>query len=359
MNDPSSLDLSHLSSVGTLDALRESESRFRTLAECAPVVVWMSDASNGTIYISPYWREFTGRNPDDDLGFKWVEAIHPSDRDRAARDFLEAAADRRPCRGEYRILRANGKYGWLGEYGVPYFHADGSYAGYIGTCMDITDSKEREHRVQSGLLLGQESERKRVARELHDDISQRIALVVATLGEIEQLSSANPALADRLAAVQREVNSVADDLRQISHNLHPSTVAHFGLMTAVRRLCLDFSKQMHIAVDFEGDDTLPQISEETALALYRVTQECLSNIARHSGCHSARVSLTGRCGTIHLRIADSGVGFDVGRLPAVAGLGLTSIQERARVIAADLEIQSAASRGTVIELRVPAAQNRG
>src|SRR5262249_24096943 len=154
-----------------------------------------------------------------------------SDRDRAARDFLEAAAKRQPCRGEYRILRANGKYGWLGEYGVPYFHADGSYAGYIGTCMDITDHKEREHRVQSGPLLGQESERKRVARELHDDVSQRIALVAATLGELEQLTAPIPALKDRLAAVQCEVDSVADDLRRISHNLHPSTVAHFGLMT--------------------------------------------------------------------------------------------------------------------------------
>src|SRR5262245_30195930 len=84
------------------DALRDSELRFRTLAECAPVVVWMTDATNRVTYISTYWREFTGRDPQEDLGFRWVEALHPDDRDRAARDLIEASAARQPCRGEYR-----------------------------------------------------------------------------------------------------------------------------------------------------------------------------------------------------------------------------------------------------------------
>jgi PAS domain S-box-containing protein len=89
-----------------LDALRESEGRFRTLAECAPVVIWMTDAENSCTYINNYWRHFTGPDPKHDLGYKWVEALHPDDRDRAASDLIEASRLRQPCRGEYRVKRA-------------------------------------------------------------------------------------------------------------------------------------------------------------------------------------------------------------------------------------------------------------
>src|SRR5262249_3653411 len=160
--------------------------RFRTLAECAPVVVWMTDPEQRVTYISKYWHEFTGRDPEADLGFGWVEAMHPEDRERAARDLIEASRARTACPGEYRGMRAGGDYGWLYDYGVPYFHADGSYAGHIGTCMDITEHKQHQRaglEVQNSLVLGQEAERKRVAQELHDDISQRLALVGLELNE--------------------------------------------------------------------------------------------------------------------------------------------------------------------------------
>jgi len=337
-----------------LEALRESEALFRTLAECAPVVVWMTDTKNETIYISHYWREFSGRDPADDLGFKWVEAIHPKDRDRAARDLLDAAAARQPVRGEYRVKRADGEYGWLSEYGVPYFQADGTYAGYVGTCMDITDHKNREHRVQSSLLLGQENERKRVARELHDGVSQRIALVGIALSEAQQLATGvSPSLEEKLSTVRNEVELVADDLHHISRNLHPSAVSHLGLVAAVRRLCNDLSTQMRISVVFLGSDLFPRLSEEVELALYRVTQEGLSNIVKHSKSPTAQVSLSNEDGLVSLSIADVGVGFEISRLTSIAGLGLTSIQERARMIGAEVEVRSAPSEGTVIELHLP------
>jgi PAS domain S-box-containing protein len=150
------------SQQNALEALRESEARFRTLADCAPVVVWMTDVDCSCKYISRYWRELTGRDPEADLGFKWVEALHPEDRERAARDLIEASRSGQPCHGEYRVKRANGKYGWLLDYGVPLLRADGSYTGHIGTCTDITDQKKREKAVfsvEDSLLLGLESVR--------------------------------------------------------------------------------------------------------------------------------------------------------------------------------------------------------
>src|SRR5215471_5760598 len=221
----------------TREALQESESRFRTLAECAPVVVWMTDTEQRVLYISKYWHEFTGRDPEEDLGFGWANALHPDDRERAARDLVEAGRTKTACRGEYRVRQANGEYGWLYDYGVPYFHADGSYAGHIGTCMDISEHKRHQHaglEVQNSLVLGQEAERKRVAQELHDDISQRLALVGLELNELEQLLlSGSPTLETKMRTLRQHVESIALDIHRISHNLHPTTLVHLGLVPAL------------------------------------------------------------------------------------------------------------------------------
>ena len=210
----------------TLNALCESNNRFRTLAECAPVVVWMTDTNCVCTYISQYWQQFTGRDPVDDLGYGWVEALHPEDRDRAAQNLSEAGRLVQPYREEYRVKRANGEYGWLFDFGVPHFRVNGSYAGHIGTAMDVTDHKSRElvgQKVQENLVLGQEAERKRLSRELHDDVGQRIAVLAMALTEIElALPPASAILEEKVHAVRRDVELLAADIRRLSHNLHPA-----------------------------------------------------------------------------------------------------------------------------------------
>jgi PAS domain S-box-containing protein len=319
----------------------------------------MTGPNSHCTYISKYWNDFTGRDPEKDLGFGWIGALHPEDRDRAARDLIEASRSKRAFQGEYRVRRANGKYGWFYDYGVPYFDADGSYAGHIGTCTDVTLRKNREKAgfdIQNSLLLGQEAERKRVARELHDDISQRLALVGIALNEVEQLLPAAPqTLEEKLRTLRQHVESIALDIHRISHNLHPSTLVHLGLVSALHRLCRDIADQTHIAVHFTGDVASPQMSQEVEITLYRITQECLANVARHSGSREASVALIERSGVLYLTISDTGVGFDAQQPPAATGLGLVSIRERARMIGADVQITSAPSRGTMIELRVPLA----
>jgi PAS domain S-box-containing protein len=345
-----------------LNALGESESRFRTLAECVPVVVWITDESNRCTFVSNYWREFTGRDPRHDLGFNWADALHPDDRDRVIRELMEASKAVQPFRGEFRVRRADHQWGWLSYRGSPFSHADGSYAGHIGICVDITEHKNREttgFRVQDNLMLGQEAERKRVARELHDGVGQRIALLAMALREMESLVPAEShALEEKLGVVQHEVGLIATDLHRLSHNLHPSTVAHLGLVPALRRLCHEFSGQMNIAVEFVAAGDCGGLSEETALALFRVGQECLANVAKHSRSRSARVMLTEQPTEIRLTITDNGVGFDVSQVHSYPGLGLVSIHERARMLGADLEIRSSPSRGTQVELRMPSFNNR-
>jgi PAS domain S-box-containing protein len=318
----------------------------------------MTDPGNKCTYISQHWHEFTGRDPAQDLGFGWIEALHPEDRERAARDLIEASQLRRPCSGEYRLRRKDGEYAWFHDVGVAYFNADGSYAGYIGTCVDITEHKRQAwagQRVRQSLLLGQETERKRLARELHDDINQKLVLSSLALSEIQRLVPAgSDDLKKRLRAVRDQVEAISSDIHRLSRNLHPAAVVHLGLVAALARLCGEFSEQARITVDFVGGLTPDQrIEEDLAVALFRVTQEALANVAKHSGANSARVSLTEANGSLHLSIADEGTGFDSDRLVANEGLGLTSIRERAWLIGADLRIRSAPSTGTQIDLSVP------
>jgi PAS domain S-box-containing protein len=321
----------------------------------------MTDTANNCTYISQYWHEFTGRDPAKDLGFTWIEALHPEDRERAARDLIEASQSGRPCSGEYRIRSANGEYGWFHDMGVAYYNADGSYAG---TCVDITQHKRQAwagQRVRQSLLLGQEAERKRLASELHDDISQRLVLTGLAISDIQRLVPAGAeGLKERLRSVRDQVEAISLDIHRLSRNLHPATVVHLGLETALSRLCAEFSEQGHINVEFAGGPMADQtIAEDLALALFRITQEALANVSRHSGSPTARVSLSEREGALHLSIADQGTGFDVDRLGASAGLGLTSIRERAWLIGGDLRIRSAPSQGTQLDLIVPlgAARN--
>ena len=208
-------------------------------------------------------------------------------------------------------------------------------------------------KINEFLLLGQESERGRIAREFHDDISQRLALVCLALDQIEPaLQRYSPDLSTELKAVRHQVDAIASDVHRLSHNLHPSTV-NLGLTIALRRLCRDFSDQRKIAVLFTDNGSSPRMPEDVALALFRVTQECLTNVAKHSGSRQARVSLVERKSELLLTIADTGVGFDIARTATHAGLGLVSIRERARLIGATVNVESGRSLGTVVRIRLP------
>ncbi len=210
-------------------------------------------------------------------------------------------------------------------------------------------------RVRQSLLLGQEAERKRLANDLHDDISQKLVLTRLALGEILRLfPAADDGVKQRLGAVRDQIDGISSDVRQLSHNLHPATIVHLGLVTALNKLCGEFSAQAGINVEFVGGPMPDRpFEEDLALALFRITQEALANVVKHSESSRARVSLRERDGSLHLAIADQGIGFDVEGSGALAGLGLTSIRERAWLIGGELHIRSTPSQGTQLDLRVP------
>ena len=205
-----------------------------------------------------------------------------------------------------------------------------------------------------GVLLGQDVERKRIAQELHDDISQRLALVGINLSDVEQLVriSGGPEAEQKLRTIRQNIESIASDVHRISYNLHPVSLAYLGLVSALRTLCRDFSKR--IDVEFTSNVASSLASADVSISLYRVAQECLTNVVRHSGSARARVAFTEYPEALQLTIADDGVGFDIDRLPS-SGLGLVGIRERVRRVGGDVEIASAPRRGVTVTVRVPLA----
>jgi PAS domain S-box-containing protein len=168
--------------------LREGEERFRVVANTAPVMIWMSGTDKLCNYFNQPWLEFTGRPIELELGNGWAEGVHPEDLERTWDTYTKAFAGRESFKVEYRLRRHDGEYRWVSDMGVPRMNADGSFAGYIGSCTDITESKLAEDTLASvgrRLIEAHEEERTWIARELHDDINQRIALLAIELKVIE------------------------------------------------------------------------------------------------------------------------------------------------------------------------------
>jgi len=336
----------------------ESTPDLRALADSAPVVIFVTDFQGRCGYISGFWRQMTGRDPLKDLGYRWINALHPEDRPRAIQDVLEAARTRESCAKEYMLRLAGGHYGWTIYRSIPHFRSNGShdYAGHIGTFVDITTRKSEEVerlRIQDSLLRGQEAERKRIGRELHDAIGQKLALLAVKLTEVDRLANSEE-LRKTVSEIRECVDTLASETHLISHNLHPPLLTHLGLIPALRRLCKDFSAVGRLEVTFDESHAFKgTVSQEIGIALYRIVQESLANALKHSEARRVKVRLWRNSRSLHLIVADLGRGFDAKTAFASSGLGLLSIRERVRMMSGELEIESTPDLGTKIHVCVP------
>jgi PAS domain S-box-containing protein len=465
--------------------LRESEERFRLVADTAPVLIWMSGANKLCTYFNKPWLDFTGRFMDSELGNGWAEGVNPEDLGRCMDTYTQAFDRREPFRMEYRLRRHDGEYRWVLDIGVPRFSEDRSFVGYIGSCVDVTDRKRAEdalresearfrlaaqagkmyayewdvatdatmrseeyanilgltgvlrsdtrqqflsrvhpddrakfiaavadltpenpttqisYRVlrpdgaviwleKSGraffdaqgkmlrmigivaditerklaeevlasvsrrLIEAQEQERTRIARELHDDIGQRLALLTIELEQLQQNSPDLPAeVRSRMGELRKQSSEIATDIQSLSHELHSSRLEYVGIAAAMRGFCQDFRKQQKVEIDFKVHDLPSPLSPDIALCRFRVLQEALHNSAKHSGVRRFEVQLWGMSGEIHLTVSDSGSGFNREAAKVSRGLGLISMEERLKLLDGTFSIESQPKRGTRIHAYVP------
>jgi PAS domain S-box-containing protein len=615
-------------------ALRESEERFRLMADTAPVMIWISDPDKRCTYFNKVWLEFTGRSMEQELGNGWAEGVHPDDFNRALNTCIAAFDARESFQMEYRLRSKNGEYRWIYDHGIPSYLPNGHFNGYIGSCMDITDRKGFEKEIQkerskaqkyldvagaifvligknqvvksinkkgcevlgyvesdivgknwfdnflperirdkvkgafsslisghiqpveyfensvltkdgqekmivwhntvlrdekgeinaslssgvditerkrieealrksekileltldslsahiaiadqTGTILGvnaawrrfaenndfklpnygigqnyitlcesvsgfesemakmvskairkiltgqrndfrveypchspkeqrwfqlrltrfessngirlvmshenitermlaevallerkkalrkseaelrfltgrlisvREEELRRLARELHDDFSQRLAAFAIEIGKLEkQIGSSRDPVSKKLGEIKDQVVRLSSDVHGISRRLHPSILDDLGLVYAVESECRAFSEREGVSVRFSHKQVPKTLSKEVSLCFYRITQESLRNIVKHSGAQKAKVNLKGQNGNVILKIHDFGVGFDLSSKQGKGGLGLASMKERVRLIQGDLSIRSKPGEGTVIEVCSP------
>lgn len=335
--------------------LRESEERFRRMADTSPALIWMSDRDGKVTYLSERRLEFTGPDPEAGLGDTWINYVHPEDRQKVIRAFARAQEAGQAFSKEYRLRRQDGEYRWMFDVASPRTDGYGVLTGFIGSAIDITDQRLAQRaleKVSGKLIEAQEAERTRIARELHDDICQRLALLSL---ELEQAAQAANGSKDRLSEIRRHCSEIAGDVQTLSHRLHSSKLDYLGIVAALRSFCHEFSQQQNVTVNFTQQNVPASLPRDVSLCLFRIAQEALHNALKHSRTRDFTIHVFGTADGIELEVADRGGGFNLESAHARGGLGLVSMQERIHLVKGSLWIESQPGRGTRVIARVPIA----
>jgi PAS domain S-box-containing protein len=363
-----------------LRMLNESEERFRSIANDTPSFLWMVSAGGDKVFVNKRLSDLVGAS-DAESPVQWEEYLHPEDAARVEAQFLECFAHRANYSDEVRIRRADGRYRWVLGQGVPRLSPQGEFLGFAGALLDITARKEAEAQLKSAnavlaggladktrkeaeiralsarLINAQEEERKRLSRELHDDLSQQIAALSIGMGNMKRgipaEQAASRAHSDR---IQQKLIDLSESVRRMSHELHPAVLHHSGLAPALHGYCREFEELSGIHIALETSGTFGDLRPDVALCVFRVTQEALRNVSKHARVAEAQVELAHAGRDIRLTVSDRGVGFAPGDAPREAGLGLVSIRERARLVDGTVELESAPGEGTRLTIRIPDAR---
>jgi PAS domain S-box-containing protein len=334
--------------------LRESEERLALTS--ADLGIWAWDTGSNQVVGNATWRQQFGLDGTEPLAFQTVvERIDGADRAQVEAGVHCALDERTEYAGEFRVHRPDGTQRWLAARGRPQGGVASTSPRMIGTAIDITERKLAEaaaHGLSGKLIQAQEHERARVARELHDDLTQRLARLAMDAAQLEGAVT-DAGAHGRLAGLRLELVRLSQDVHALSYRLHPSILEDLGLVDALRVECDRFAKERPLAVELTLRELPEAIPAPPALCLFRVAQEALQNVARHAGPCTVWVSLSGVEEGLQLVVQDDGVGFDRAAGDRSSSLGLASMRERVSLLGGDLDVDSAPGRGTTVLAWVP------
>lgn len=353
-------------------ALREAETRYRTLVEQIPTVTHISryDEASSTTYMSPQVEGMLGYSPQEwvaDLHM-WEQLVHPEDLALVMATNEEFLRTGEPFLLDYRLIAKDGRVVWIRDETVLIRDEEGAPTHAQGTWMDITDRKHAEEelhrsmeqlhradqerrRLLAYLVKAQEAERARIAADIHDDPLQKVAAAGVRIGALRaRLDDAHLTdLCDELEAV---VNKAVGSLRHLLFELRPPALHEGNLGAAIRDSLTEASEEAGFTFDLE--DHLDDLPEETRVICYRIAQEAVTNARKHASASRVRVRMEPRTGGVFVRIADDGVGFDPqGTSVGPGHLGVRTMRERAELAGGWLKIWSATGAGTTVEFWVP------
>ena len=372
----------------------ETQQRLKALLDALPVGVNFSDdATCQRIWGNPAAQAQFEVGPEDN-----ISASAPDDRapGRQAKFFREgrqigdselpvqrAVAENRAIPPfELEVQLPNGRKWFAEASGAPIHDRKGNVIGGVAVTVDITERKRYAEqklaqqvleRLSGKLIEAQETERRRIARELHDDICQRLALLSMEFDQTVQAAEAPPRQVERRRAERRgseiarlgrlqqasqHCSEIGRAVQALSHEIHSFTLDHLGIVTAARSFCREFSEKHRLAVEFTSANVPNSIPQDVSLCLFRIVQEAVRNAAKHSGVSSMQVSMGGAPDGIELEVRDGGVGFDPKDVAAHGGLGLISMRERVNLVGGTFSIESKPTGGTKIKVRISLKQDK-
>jgi len=312
-------------------------------------MIWVNEKA-GELWGSPRGMQFTRED--------FFQQIHPDDRRLLVTLIRELEEGKNEFQLEYRIVSRDGSVRWIHSRGK--VEPVNGVRFIRGAIVDITKLKMAEeaiHDLTRKLINAQEKERARLARELHDDLSQSVALLSIQLATLRNEPKDLEYVKNQLDQFVSNVERLSIDVHRISHELHPARLTQLGLETALRGFCRELSAAHPLEIAFEAKNVPRDLPQDISLCLYRVTQESLQNIIKHSGAALARVTVKFENGEIRLLVSDNGSGFDPSAAKAKEALGLISIDERVRAAKGTAKVISAVGAGTKIEVCVPVGNN--
>jgi PAS domain S-box-containing protein len=346
------------------EALRASEERLRLAQWAAHIGTFDLNIRTGVDIWQPETEALYGLSPGGFGGTltAFEDLIHPDDRERIIELTQEMMRTGQPAEGEWRVVWPDGSVHWIAGRGHVLMDESGEPLRMVGVNIDVTERKLAEQTIAEmtrKLIEAQEQERARIGRELHDDINQRLALLVVEM----EASKQNPPnsredISQLLAKLQERLVEVSSDVQSISHQLHSSQLEYLGIVGAMRSFCREFAARQKVEVNFTSHDVPKAVSNEIALCLFRVLQEALHNAVKHSHVRHFEVNLGCSENQLQLTVSDRGAGFDSRTSSKGTGLGLVSMRERVRLVGGTISIDSKPKGGTTIHVRVPFGSER-
>jgi PAS domain S-box-containing protein len=338
------------------ELLQSREELLKIFVKSVPAGVAMLDREMRYIQVSDRWCADYSVNSSQVLGRSHYELFPdiPQGWKEMHRRALEGEtfrADEEPWN------REDGTTQWVRWEIRPWRTPSGVVGGILIFAEDITRRKQMEETlsgVSRRLIEAQERERGRIGRELHDDIVQRLALLAVQLEQVQQKTpDLHVEVRRRLGEIWKLSTEIATDIQSLSHELHSAKLSYLGIAVAIKGFCREFGEHHKVEIEFESRDLPRQLPPDVSLCLFRVLQEALHNATKHSGVKRFDVQLWGMSGDVHLTISDLGSGFDTEAATKGRGLGITSMQERLKLVNGELTITSPSKRGTTIHARVP------
>jgi PAS domain S-box-containing protein len=344
------------------ETLRESEEKFRSVFQ---------DAGVGMVIVSPEGRylaangtfcDYLGYTEKELLG-KTVESVtFPEDWPIFSQKLREVLSEGRLQRLEKRCLHKSGRIVCTESTASVIRNRDGVPQYFVGGVLDVTKRKEAEEALSTlnrRLIEAQEQERTRIARDLHDDINQRIAMLAIDLDGVKQDPRISvPEVRSFLNGLSERLSELGMEIQAMAHRLHSSKLEYLGIVAAMKALCAEFGEHQKVKVDFKHNDVPKALPQDISLCLFRVLQEAMSNAVKHSGERHFEVVLACTLDQLHLTVADHGAGFDPQTVLSSGGLGLTSMRERVRLVDGTFAVDSKPRGGTTVHVWVPLASDQ-